>query len=315
MKKAILVTNAFLHSNKFAEHYIWLEKAAMNHGITLELWENSELMCGYGMDDEKALRDRLSGVSFVIYWDKDILLGQKLSDICSELDIPVYNSIDSIYICDNKAETYHRLWQWNNTHRDEQIPLIPTIVAPMTYTNIGYTSHDFVENIVQKLGLPLIIKECYGSFGAQVYKADTYDEAVKLTKKLAGKPIIYQKYIEKSSGRDIRLQVVGNQVVAAMYRYSTDGDFRANITNGGSMKKYIPSEKECHIALLTAKALGLDFAGIDMLFSDCGPDEGGRADIVCEVNSNAHFKNIHTCTGVNVAEEIIKYLVSKMRSV
>ena len=78
------------------------------------------------------------------------------------------------------------------------------------------------------------------------------------------------------------------------------------------MKCYTPSEEECNLALLTAKALGLDFAGIDLLFSGSGKNGADEADIVCEVNSNAHFKNIHTCTGVNVAEKIIEYILSQL---
>ena len=127
----------------------------------------------------------------------------------------------------------------------------------------------------------------------------------QLTGKLGGKPILYQKYHQYSSGRDVRLQVVGREVVAAMERYSENGDFRANITNGGSMKPYTPSKEECSLAVLTAQVLGLDFCGVDLLFDE----ESGRADIVCEVNSNAHFKNIHTCTGVNVAEKIMEYIL------
>ena len=49
----------------------------------------------------------------------------------------------------------------------------------------------------------------------------------QLTGKLGGKPFLYQKYHQYSSGRDVRLQVVGCEVVAAMERYSENGDFRA----------------------------------------------------------------------------------------
>jgi gamma-F420-2:alpha-L-glutamate ligase len=48
---------------------------------------------------------------------------------------------------------------------------------------------------------------------------------------------------------------------------------------------------------------------VDLLFEETG----GVADIVCEVNSNAHFKNIHTCTGVNVAEKIMEYIRNKLK--
>lgn len=56
----------------------------------------------------------------------------------------------------------------------------------------------------------------------------------------------------------------------------------------------------------TARVLGLDFAGVDLLFT------GERADVVCEVNSNAHFKNIYICTGVNIAEFIMEHIKCKL---
>lgn len=87
-----------------------------------------------------------------------------------------------------------------------------------------------------------------------------------------------------------------------MYRYSDSGDFRANISNGGKMKQYEPTKQQVKLAIDCVKAIGLDFAGVDLLFDE---DE---EPIVCEVNSNAHFKNIYDCTGVNVAEHIIEYI-------
>ncbi|MFW5676022.1 MAG: ATP-grasp domain-containing protein, partial [Acetivibrio ethanolgignens] len=64
------------------------------------------------------------------------------------------------------------------------------------------------------------------------------------------------------------------------------------------MKAYEPTEEEKRLAVRACQALGLDFAGVDILFGEAGP-------VVCEVNSNAHFKNIYDCTGVNVAEHIL----------
>ncbi|HAV01576.1 MAG TPA: RimK family alpha-L-glutamate ligase, partial [Lachnospiraceae bacterium] len=95
--------------------------------------------------------------------------------------------------------------------------------------------------------------------------------------------------------------VVGDRVVAAMLR-SNDSDFRANITNGGKMEPYTPSSEEAGLAVSVCRALGLCFAGVDILFSKDGP-------VLCEVNSNAHFKNISDCTGVDVASFIIGHIL------
>jgi glutathione synthase/RimK-type ligase-like ATP-grasp enzyme len=97
--------------------------------------------------------------------------------------------------------------------------------------------------------------------------------------------------------------MVGRTAVASMYRHSANGDFRANVTNGGLMEYHQPNNREVDIAAKCMDALGLDFAGIDILFGEDGP-------VVCEVNSNAHMKNILMCTGINVADHIIRYVVS-----
>ena len=129
--------------------------------------------------------------------------------------------------------------------------------------------------------------------------ANSYEEASSIISKNK-EPLIIQEFISESSGRDIRINVVGDKTVASMIRYN-EGDFRANITNGGSMKKYEPSKDEVELALRVCKLLKLDFGGVDLLFGKNGP-------ILCEVNSNAHFKNIYDCTGINVAEEIGEYV-------
>jgi ribosomal protein S6--L-glutamate ligase/gamma-F420-2:alpha-L-glutamate ligase len=99
--------------------------------------------------------------------------------------------------------------------------------------------------------------------------------------------------------------VVGGRVVSAMERYN-DNDFRSNITNGGSMRKIEIGEDIKTAAIKACEAIGLDFAGVDILFGNDGP-------IVCEVNSNPHFKSSLECTGVDMSEEILDYIVEKLR--
>ena len=59
-------------------------------------------------------------------------------------------------------------------------------------------------------------------------------------------------------------------------------------------------------AITAVKAIGLDFAGVDVLFGKDGP-------VVCEVNSNPHFKSSLECTGIDMSEKILDYIVEKMR--
>ena len=302
-RKGILITNAFLKTEKFVEHYDWLCQAAREQSVILDRMDNAACLPVCGGDMEW-----LAQYDFVLFWDKDFGLGKELTRAAGQLSIPVFNSVDAIAASDDKFETYHRIGVYNQNHPESKLRLMPTIMAPMTYSNIGYTSLEFLDQVERTLGYPVVVKECFGSFGMQVYLAQNRLSLEKRTMQLAGKPFLYQKYEAYSAGKDVRLQVVGNQVVAAMYRYARNGDFRANITNGGSMEPYEPSDRECAIAVQAAKILGLDFAGIDLLFSE----KSGEADIFCEANSNAHFKNIYTCTGINVAEHIMKYIVERL---
>ena len=114
-----------------------------------------------------------------------------------------------------------------------------------------------------------------------------------------------QEFIKESCGRDVRVNVVGGKVVSAMERYN-ENDFRSNITNGGSMRRVSLSEEMANAAIKATEAIGLDFAGVDVLFGKDGP-------IVCEVNSNPHFKSSLECTGVDMSELIMDYVVECLK--
>lgn len=291
--KAWLVVNEFLNQSKFHEIYEWLFQAGVNRKVEFSIKTNGELLamcqsCGLSLQKEIPM------VDFVLFWDKDIILAKTLE----ARGYRVFNSSRAIEVCDNKTLTHFYLAK-------ENIPMPDTIFAPMTYENIGYTRLDFVEQVIEQLGEELIIKESFGSFGQQVYLCKNRQEVFEKVKQLQGKSFLFQKYMKGTGGRDVRLQVVGNRVVAAMERRAKEGDFRANITNGGSMKKYSPSKEEQELAVRCCEVLKVDFAGVDLLF-----DEQGKA-YVCEVNSNAHFKNIYDCTGVNVADFILEHIIKQ----
>ncbi len=284
-----LVVNGFLDTIKFKELYEMFQQSADKFGTSLELKRNDEILVDIVPDLN------IDKPDFVLFWDKDI----KLARYLEKLGIRVFNSSKSIAICDDKSLTHLELM-------NKGIKMPRTIIAPMTYSNIGYTNYDFLDKVKDKLDFPIVVKEVFGSFGMQVYIANNKDDLENIVRDHGNSPLIFQEYIETSKGRDIRLQTVGNQVVAAMYRYNETGDFRANISNGGKMKGYNPTKEQKNLALKAANALGLDFAGVDLLF---GKDD---EPIICEVNSNAHFKNITEATGISVSDKIIEYIIEKI---
>lgn len=294
--RGLLITNAFLHTHKFTELNLWLIEAAKKQGIELIIKTNAEILVQLDSEFINSIKNiDKERPDFVLFWDKDVRLAKYLE----MKGLKVYNSSNGIAVCDDKSLTHLYL-------QGAGIKMPKTIIAPMTYPNIGYNNLEFLDELKNQIGFPMIIKECFGSFGQQVYLVNNKQELKAQILEIGAKPMLFQEFIKSSNGKDIRLQVVGNQVVATMYRYCDNGDFRANITNGGKMKPFEPTKEQIDIAIKCCKIIGLDFAGVDILFGE------NQEPIVCEVNSNAHFKNIYDCTGVNIADYIMEYIIKKI---
>lgn len=301
--KGILVTNHFLSGKKFDDLVLFFMKSAQRHGITLTHYTNCQMInllsLPYAAARESLAREE---ADFVLFWDKDVRLAAYLE----ALGARVFNSSRAIEICDDKSLMYLSLCQ-------SGIPMPKTAFSPMMF----YTPKDFppdypdnfISSLEKELSYPIVVKECFGSFGYQVYLAKDRDSLAKLIRELSPKPLIFQEFITTVKhgigGRDLRLHVVGDRVVTAMAR-ENPRDFRANITNGGIMSLYSPSDEEKETALKACRKIGLDFAGVDLLV-----DTQGRV-FLCEVNSNAHFVNIFSCTGVNVADCIIEHIANNV---
>lgn len=272
--RGILVVNRFLNTKKFNELHGHLLNAAGAMGIELKILTNLDV----ALETPKA--------DFALFWDKDVNAARKI-----ELSgIPVFNSAESIAICDDKARTYIEL--------DGKFKQPKTIISPKTFFNNPGDFEDFVDRSIEILGLPVVFKECFGSFGEQVYLCRSKEEIMT---HISEKPFILQEFAEKYSGADLRLEVVGDRVAAAVERRN-ENDFRANVTNGGTMKKYNPTEEQKRLAVSVCKHLGLTFGGVDIF-----PDS-----TVIEVNSNAHIMNIMECTGVDIAPIIFENILSQL---
>jgi len=284
-----IIYNGNLPGNKFLDFAEMLQAAAIRNKHEVNIYKNNDLLSVLDQSHLTLLyNNNLALPDYIIFTDKDIYLARQLE----LLGIPVFNSAESIAISDDKISTYQQL-------AANHLPIPRTIIAPKVFTSHRESSLN-VDAVVEELKLPLIVKESFGSFGEQVYLIHTKEELVKKMDTLHGKAYIFQEFIHTSYGKDLRLQVVGDRVVAAMMRTSRD-DFRANITSGGKMKLYQPTKAEEELAIAGTKAIGADFAGIDLLFGEDGP-------LICEINSNAHIRNIYDCTNINVADFIIDYI-------
>lgn len=293
MRKGWLVVNSFTNWDKFKELYSMLCDAARLHSINLKVKPSYTLLCD--ITRGSFIIEQGEKPDFIIFWDKDIILAKALE----QMGFRLFNSAEAIELCADKALTHLKLSKAG-------IRQPKTVSAPKAYPSTKYNDLSFVRLAAEELGFPLIIKERSGSFGFQVHLANNLSEAEEIVKSLEWKPLILQEMIKSSRGRDIRINVVDGKVESAMLRYSTNGDFRSNLTLGGKAEKYDLNKEQKKAALDAVKSLGLDFAGVDMLFGESGEP------IICEVNSNAHFKTTLQYTGVNIAEKIIEMIVIRI---
>ncbi|MGG0667471.1 ATP-grasp domain-containing protein [Sporosarcina koreensis] len=287
MKKCWVIYNGSLTSDKFRDQAELLQEAAERAGINATLKKNYEVLM--------ALNEKLEiRPDFVVFLDKDILLATFLKNV----GIPVFNDPDVIETCDNKAKQYIQLAKNN-------IPMPETIIAPKVYPNFTIEGSGYYEKVLEKLGLPMIIKEGHGSFGMKVYLIETKEDFFAKVDELRGVDYVFQQFIATSRGRDIRVNIVGGEVIAAMHR-SSETDFRANITNGGVASVIELSLEQKELAIRAAEAVGAEFAGVDLLFGE------NEVPLVCEVNAAAHIRNIYNVTGINVADQMISYILGKL---
>ena len=315
MKQGWLIVNEYLDTEKFLEIRKLFLSGAEKKNVKLTVYTNADFAVDLSGAVVKSRAFDEGEPEFIIFYDKDITLAAALE----KMGYRLYNSADAIDVCDSKVKTATRISEYNlNCKDDEAKILMPkTYKVPFTYENIGIKdsySFDFLDYVEKDLceagkgelsgAYPMVIKESNSSFGMGVHLAGSREEAVKLICEYGNKECIIQEYLSYSSGRDYRLQMVSDKCVCAMMR-SNENDFRANITNGGKMSEYKPTDEDLALARNVMKCLKLDFAGIDIMH-----DKSGRT-VFLEANSNAHFKNIYDLTGINAAEKMIEYIVAK----
>lgn len=162
---------------------------------------------------------------------------------------------------------------------------------------------DAVDDLIEHLGTPMIIKLASSTQGNGVVLAETKKAAKSVIQAfyVNDTSFLLQEYIEEAGGSDIRAFVVGNQVVASIKRQSLDDDFRSNIHQGGSATAIKLTDEEKKAALKAARAMGLPVCGVDLIRSERGP-------LVLEVNSAPGLEGVEEATGRNVAGKIIEYV-------
>ncbi len=292
MKGWLIFNKGFANEHNLKQYKLY-EDACNKLNIKLELKTNFEILFILSEFVDSKVTN-LNKPDFILFLDKDITLAKQL-----ELaGFNVFNSSFCIENCDNKNLS-HILFAKHGVRTPK------TITSKLDFSDKFIANEQFNNFIITEIGLPMVVKEACGSFGQQVYLINTIEELIDIQKKLYKTEHLYQEFISSSYGRDVRVYIVNNEVITSILRVN-NSDFRANITNGGNVQEFEVDDKIRKLAIKAAKAVEADFAGVDILFGE------DNEPIICEVNSNAYFLGLFSLNGTNIAEYIIKFIVSKL---
>ena len=211
----------------------------------------------------------------------------------SAYGVPTVNTPSVVELAGDKVLCSLRL-------AERHIPTPRTVVA---------LSPEAAMSAIEQIGYPAVLKPAIGSWGRLMAKVDNPEDALQILehKSALSSPIHSVFYVQEfvpKPDRDLRAFVVGDEVVAAMYRHSTD--WRTNAARGASAEKAPHSPELVELALRAAAAVGGGVLAVDLMETPSGL-------VVHEVNPTPEFKTLAAATGVDVAGRIVDYTLGVAR--
>jgi RimK family alpha-L-glutamate ligase len=153
-----------------------------------------------------------------------------------------------------------------------------------------------------ELGYPLVVKGVHGSQGTHVHLCHDERDVEHLLDTHEDGFFSFQKLLEIKD--EYRVLVLGGHALGAMLKQPPAGDFRHNISLGGTATPAELPDDLLKLCERSAKKLEYEFAGVDLALT-----RDGRT-VILEVNRSPGFTGFEAATGMNVAREVVKYLAS-----
>lgn len=178
--------------------------------------------------------------------------------------------------------------------------------VPVPRSGVAFTREGVLE-LCDSFGYPVVMKPTVGSWGRLVSRLSDRDavEAVLEHKEVLGGPAhkvhYVQEYVDKP-GRDIRAFVVGDRVIAAIFRNS---EHWITNTARGAVATNCPLTADLEdVTLAAARAVGGGVLAVDLI-------ESSRGLLVVEVNHTMEFRNSVSTTGVDIPGEVVDYAAAR----
>ncbi len=203
----------------------------------------------------------------------------------------IINAKSVAQICGNKAMT-------TTTLKKSGIPVPKTAIC---------FSIDTALEAIKIMGFPVVVKPVVGSWGRGIIPIKDIDTArgvLELNEGEHGTNQVYyvQEMVDRPP-RDIRSIVVGDEVVASVYRYSAPGEWRTNVAKGGKTEPYKIGPEAEELFIRAAKAVGGGILGVDAMESPDGL-------LIHEVNNTVEFRGASSATSTDIAGSILRYALN-----
>ena len=239
--------------------------------------------------DLDALLVRDVGISFGL---EEIAVKHDLVKLFEDSGIPVMNSSDAIQNAANKFYSFYLF-------RRARLPIPRTMVTADLAIAV---------RAVETFGTALA-KPTFGSQGKGIVKLESAqrDLTAQLAALIKERGVLYLQEFIPNPGRDIRVFVVGEATLAAIYRVSSAGAYVSNLSQGGTPVACTITDEIRDIAVRAAKAIGADFAGVDLL-------EGADGMVVLEINGTPSGKGLNRACGIDVTETIVDRLFERLEA-
>lgn len=194
---------------------------------------------------------------------------------------------------ERSVDKYHSL----TLFQENGLPVPPTAVSE---------SHEEALESFHNLGGDVVVKPLFGSRGVGATRITDPDIAARVFRTISfHHGVLYLQKFIPHGGSDIRAFVIGDQVVASMRRLSEN--WKTNVSLGGKpVTLNLPTELE-NLAIKAAKVIGCKVTGVDLI-------EGSDGPVLLELNSQPGWRGLQSVTKINIANEIINYIRSEIKS-
>jgi [lysine-biosynthesis-protein LysW]--L-2-aminoadipate ligase len=274
----------------------WEEKmlidASKRLGLDLKIVDSKEI-CFDTLEDPAKIEEIFGNV--VLQRCISYFRGLHITAILENFGLHVINPFNVSLLCGNKLFT--------------TLALIKAGV-PVPRTLIAFTDSSALKAL-EALGYPAVLKPVIGSWGrlvALIRDKNSAQALIESREEMQNSlmQIYYLQEYVKRPPRDIRTLTIGEEVVAAAYRYSAEGDWRTNVARGGRTEPCpITSEIE-DLAIRASRAVGGGVLAVDCM-------ESPEGIVIHEVNNTPEFRGLFSATKVDIPEKIIEYAIKVMK--